>query len=146
MKFKVEDLKIIGAKKISLSELPTRREYDRTIVQDYVLKLDIPKIVGGGKRKQDITIADTTASTILTVWEEDIRTLKLEQSYQFNCVTVRTFQGKFNLSLPLMGASIEEIDDLEDIVEESADADNIDEVIQEAKVIAVNQLEAVYYA
>ena len=144
-KFKVENLKTVGATRICISDLPKMNEYDRVVIQCHVIKLDIPKIVGGGKRKQDVTIADKTGSAILTVWERDIGTIKLEQSYQFNRVTVRTFQGKINLSLPSTGATVEEIEDLEDIVTDTSDEENTDEIIQAAKVIAVNNLEAIYY-
>ena len=63
--------------------------------------------VGGGKIKQDLTIADNTATATLTIWQDLVGQIELEQSYQFNRIIVRTFKGKCNLSFPHTGASFE---------------------------------------
>ena len=74
-------------------------------------------MVGGGKTKQDITIKDDTGSATLTMWEKDVDSLNLGESYQFNRIVVRSFKGKTNLSLPPSGASVQPIDDLSDVSE-----------------------------
>ena len=62
--------------------------------------------------KQDVTIKDDTGSATLIMWEKDVGSLKLGESYQ---VVVRSFEGKSNLSIPPYGASIQPINDLTDV-------------------------------
>ena len=63
-----------------------------------VLSVDEPMQVSGGKRKQDITISDSSGSIRLTVWEEYINKLDEDTSYHLSGVTVSTFKGKKFLS------------------------------------------------
>ena len=50
-----------------------------------------PQMIGGGKTKQDVIIKDSTGSATLTIWENDISSLKLGDLHQFNQVVVHTF-------------------------------------------------------
>ena len=108
------------------------------------LKLDEPKVVGGGKTKQDVTIADVNTSVILTTWEGDVGKLQSGQLYKFNRLVVRTFRRKVSLSLPPSGASIEPISDIGNVVEDSIEMDVNLDMLLEAKVIGVYQLETIY--
>ena len=51
-------------------------------------------MIGGGKTKQDVIIKDSTGSATLTIWENDVGSLKLGDLNQFNQVVVHTFKGK----------------------------------------------------
>ena len=53
-----------------------------------------PQVVGGGKTKQDVIIKDSTGSATLTIWENDVGSLKLGDLHQLNQVMVHTFKGK----------------------------------------------------
>ena len=88
------NLKTIGSKQISLNQLSAMNEFDRVTVTITVVKADDPQLVGEGKTKQEITIADATSSAVLTMWETDIDSyaLKIGQSYQLNRVQVRIFK------------------------------------------------------
>ncbi len=44
-----------------------------------------------GKVKQELTVADTTECTILTLWEENIDSLEEGKSYQLNRFQVHTY-------------------------------------------------------
>ena len=143
--FDVGNLNTLGAQQIKLSKLNSLNEYDRVICRALMTKNSDPQVVGGGKTKQDITIKDITGSATLTIWENDVGSLKLGDSYQFNRVVVRMFKGKTNPSLPPSGASIEPIDDLSDVNEEdNSDEEEADEILLGAKVIGVHQLEKIY--
>lgn len=80
--------------------------------------------MSGGKRKQDTTIADATASTRLTLWESDIGLLEQDESYQLTKVMVRTFQGQPYLSYPFSGAAAVQIEELDVVYKEVSDDSN----------------------
>lgn len=98
--FKVENLETVGTEEIVLSQLSNSKEFDRVTFSAQVLKVDSAKTVGGAKTKQDVTLADHTSTGVLTVWEKDVGTLKVRQSYKFNRMVVLTFRGKTTLSFP----------------------------------------------
>ena len=58
---------------------------------------------------------DATGSTILTLWETDINSLELSKSYQLNRLMVHVYLSKYQLSYPKSGASIEPINDVEEV-------------------------------
>lgn len=61
-------------------------------------------------------MCDSTGSATLTLWGDDINMLIEGKSYQMNRLVVRSFLGKNHLSMPPSGATIEEIDDLENVI------------------------------
>ena len=103
--------------------------------------LDTPVIVSGGKRKQNVIIADTTGSATLTLWESDIDKLQEQESYHLIKLIVRINQGQHYLSSPISGATIYHIDDLQDVIE--ADTQQpMDQTLHGVQVIGVPSLEA----
>ena len=88
--------------------LSSLKEYDPDRVTVRVTVGD-PQEVNGGKRKQEVLIADATGSTILTLWETDINLLEESKSYQLNRLMLRVYLGKYQLSYDedanLVGAS-----------------------------------------
>ena len=141
--FEIEDSKTIGSELIELKDLGNKEEYDKITVRAQVIKLADPAQVSRGLTKQEVTIADSTEATILTLWEEDINKLSLGQTYQFNRVIVRTYRGKRQLSFPPSGASVEEIEDFNEVVDDSYDLDH-DNLVEGAKVIGVSELGRIY--
>ena len=99
-----------------LNQLNDLDEYDRVTVKVKVVEIQATEIVGKGKQKQEVIIADATASAKLTLWE-DVNTLELYHSYHFSRVLIRSFKGIRYLSLPTDGATIAEIDDIGDVLE-----------------------------
>jgi hypothetical protein len=142
--FDVANMMTLGAQEIELKQLPSVSEFNRVICRALVTKQSEPQKVGGGKTKQDVTIKDATGSATLTLWENDVGSLKVGDSYQFNRVVVRTFKNKTYLSLPPSGATIEPIDDLGDVSETDDSDEGVDEVLLGAKIIGVHQLEHLY--
>ena len=138
------DLITLGAQRIKLKELSSLDEFIRVICRAIVTKQTEPQMVGGGKTKQDITIKDDTGSATLTMWEKDVDSLNLGESYQFNRIVVRSFKGKTNLSLPPSGASVQPIDDLSAVSETEESDHEGDDVLVGAKVSGVHQLENIY--
>ena len=118
--FNVPNLKTVGSSEITLSKLDNYEEYDRVTFRAQVNKVGKPHTVGGGKVKQEVLLCDSTASATITLWEDDANMLIEGKSYQMNRVIVRFFLGKSHLSMPPSGATVEEIDDLENVVATSA--------------------------
>ena len=137
VKFNIEDSKTIGSELIELNTLCEKEEYDKITVRAQVIKLADPAQVGRGLTKQEVTIADSTEAAILTLWENDVNTLSLGQTYQFNRIVVRSYRGKRQLSYPTSGASVEPIEDLDEVV----DHDNL---IEGGKVMGVSELGRIY--
>ena len=121
MKFDISDMDTLGSDKISLSELSTK-EYDRVTVKVKIIRINKPEKVGKNKTKQDVAVSDPTGVANLTLWESDINTLKIDQSYQLNRLIVRTYKGKRMLSL---SAGVTSVIEIEDIVEDSCDLDKM---------------------
>ena len=64
-------------------------EYDRVTVKAKVIEVNDTEVVGKKKQKQEVTIADTSSSIRLTLWEKDIGTLEFDKSYILNQAVVR---------------------------------------------------------
>ena len=142
--FKIEIMKTIGSDMIKLKDLGTKKkEYDRITTRATVLKMTEPMSVGKELIKQEVTIADDTEAALITLWEDNINTLITGQSYQFNRVVVRTYRGNFQLSLQQTGASVEPIDDLDSVKEDSFELDH-DILLEGAEVMGVTDLGPIY--
>jgi hypothetical protein len=67
--------------------------------------------------KQDIVVADATATARLTVWEE-VGSLEEMQSYKLSGIMVREYSGKNFLSTSKENSTITKIDDIGPVVDE----------------------------
>ena len=143
-KFDHSKITEIGTTVVSLKDLKHVDEYSRITVRAMVTKVSEPEQEGKGFTKQDITIADATEATILTLWGPDINKVDLAHSYEFRRLIVRTYRGKCQLSFPKSGAAIVPIEDLEEIAEDSLDLDDDDQEVLGAQIMGVNQLESVF--
>ena len=73
----------------------------------------------------------------LTKWETDIDTQKKGKSYQLNKMQVRSYLGKYHLSHPQTGSSIEDIQDGDSTTDD-------EEQLTLVSVLAVQQLDILY--
>ena len=143
VKFEIKDITTLGSDTISIAELTGKSEYERVTVKAKVINMEPPAKVGQNKTKQEIFIADKTATANLTVWEGDVDKLEIGESYQFNRLVVRFYRGKKHLSYPSWGATRHKIDDIGEVLDEDCNLDNEDTLIQSVNVIGVH-LEQVY--
>ena len=140
-KFDIKDLANIGSKSVSLSDVSKLNRYDRVTVRIQVVKINDPDVVGNGKRKQDVTIADSSSSIILTLWEDDIGSLEIGNSYELSKVLVQQFKGHHYLSYPSNGGNITPIDD----VDEDPPTENSDyTVLESVEVVSVSNFSKQY--
>lgn len=124
---------------ITLDQMQSLNDYDKLSFEAKVLSVDQPAKVAKGLTKQDIVLADKHASVKLTLWQDKVNTVDLDESYRFTNVVVRSYQNTKYLSMPKEGASIEQISDIGDVAED--DTTSLDVTIEGAKVIGVASLE-----
>ena len=113
-------------------------------VRVIVLRVNDPHNTGSVKLKQDVIIADATAKAMLTLWEVDINMVKEAKSYQMNKLVVRSFLGKQHLSFPPIGSTIEDIDDLQNVVNEDTTPSDEEQQLAAVKVTGIQQIESMY--
>ena len=65
-----------------LDQLPDLEQFQRVSVTIKALRVDAPQQIPTGKMKQDVIIGDSTGTTRLTLWEEEIGSMDEDSSYQ----------------------------------------------------------------
>ena len=94
---------------IKLADLDSRSVYDRVSVAVKVLKCSDPVHVSNDKKKQDITIADLSAVSKITLWEENIGKLQTDMSFNLDNFMVREYASTKFLAMAKDGSKIEPI-------------------------------------
>lgn len=123
---------------IHLDDLPTTQEFQKITVDVKVVVVNEPVTVTGGKTKQDLVVADSTSTARLTLWEEKVHSMDLDQSYTLTNVVVRKYQDKKYLSFPRNGSSVDAIDDIGHVIEyDPEDDDEQSRELRKPVVVAV---------
>ena len=94
--------------------------------------------------KQEVSIADQTIVANLTLWQGDINSLKVGESYQFIRLVVRSYRGQKTPFTPPYGASVLPIEDIGEMMDDSFELDSEDTLVESATVIGVKELEQIY--
>ena len=143
--FNIPNPKTVGSSIIQLNQLNDFPQLSRVTIKVVVIKVNEPQTVGGGKLKQDVVVADSTAKATVTLWEPDINILKPQKSYQLNRLQIRSFQGKNQLSFP-SAPSIDEIEEIIDTIETftSSDEENEEQQLEAVTISGIRQLETLY--
>ena len=142
--FSIADPKTVGSTFIELRQLDDLQDYDRVTVRVTVMKITEPQVVGTGKTKQDITVADATRRATLTLWQPHINSLSTGQSYKMNRLEVRSYLGRQHLSFPSTGATVDHISDIGPVADDS-DEENDDILLNGVTITGVQQLDTNYY-
>ena len=108
---------------ITLGELNKVDEFQRVTVDVKVIYIGDPTEVSGGKIKQDVTVADCTDNSRLTIWEDRMNTLDKGASYTLKNIVVRLFRDKKYLSFPRCGLSVIKIPDIGTVEEDGHNSD-----------------------
>lgn len=85
------------------------------------IRLEAVEEVPGGKKKQDIIIADGTGTARFTIWEGEIGKVKESKSYRLSGMMVREFRGRKFLSTSKENSTIELTSDIGEVAEESGE-------------------------
>ena len=106
---------------IMLEELERKHDYDIVNFKAKVIKIGDPVQVTPKLRKQEVTPANKSGASKLTVWKQNIgilRVLSLYSSYELTQFSVCTYRNEKSLSWPKDGASYSEFEDIGDMVED----------------------------
>ena len=139
--FHVPDIKTVGTRQIKLRDVPSLNEYDVITVTATVIAANEPQKVSQGKIKQEVIIADETGTCAVHLWEKDVNMLIQGKAYLLNKLTVRTYMDNNHLAFSSSGATAEEVDDLQDVVELPQFPVEQDEVYTAVTIDGVQQLE-----
>ncbi len=71
-------------------------------------------------QKQDTTIADSTGTNRLVLWENDVSSVQIGKSYCFTDVTVKEYDGFKFLSMGKF-AELKAVDDIGEVIEDAED-------------------------
>jgi len=112
---------------ISLDKIPKIQVFQHVTLAAKVINLSEPICVASGKRTQDFIISNCTNTTRLTVWEEDIGILHVNNSHRFehNYSSPRFNQRRY-FSKARQRSAITQIDNIAD-VEDFSDSDAQDD-------------------
>ena len=105
-----------------------------------IQKLAEPIEIKPGLYKQDATIADNTGFIRLTLWQQDIGKLDQSKSYRLHNVVVKSFNATKYLTSPKAGLHSTPADDHNDVVCQANSSSLMDEIIQAAEVVGINDL------
>ena len=120
--------------------LPSLPQYEKVTVHVKVLKVFASQQVGlDSKRKQDVSVADQTASTTVVLWENHVDSLKVGQSYNLANFHVKEFKGQKHLSMPKQDFAITPIEVIETAVAPPPDEEHT--TIDNVTIIGVPQLD-----
>lgn len=128
-----------GPAEINLAQLQSFNDYDRVTVNIKVLTATNPTEVSTGKKKQEVTVADSSGVCIVTLWEENIGKLDQNQSYTLKSFLVRDFCGK-SLTMGREGSEIRQIPDIGEVSKD--DTGRKLQTITNATIIGVLQLDS----
>ena len=124
---------------INLANLDELEVYQRVNVTVKVLFVSEAVLIGV-KRKQDVSVADSSACTTVCLWEDHIDTLKQHYSYKLTGFSVREYSSKKYLTMTKYDCNIAELPDIGEVVEE-ASAAAMECIIHDAKIVAVMDLQ-----
>ena len=138
--FNITDLKTAGSPLTSLIQLQDIPEHDRVTIRISVIKVnEVQKV--GRKTKQDVVVADETAKSTVTLWENDVNSLQQGKSYQLNRLEVRMYMGKKHLSFP-SSLSKDEISNIDVIDSYTSSSDEDEEQLQCVSVSGIRELQS----
>ena len=126
----------------TLEEIIGMPQFERVTVSVKVIRVDDPMEIPGGLRKQDTMVGDKSGTIRFTVWESEIGQMETGCSYKLVGVMVRDYRGNKFLSTSREGSTIEEIEDIGDVVDaEDESNSNVrmpSKWLKDARVIGVN--------
>ena len=125
---------------IQLQQLQQKTIYDTVTVNVKVISILEPELVPPGKRKQHITISDSSSTATLILWEEHINTLSANTCYTLKSFVVREYNCSKNFAMSLRGSQIIPIEDIGHVCTLTEDDKSTE--IYNATIIGVNDIES----
>ncbi len=131
-------------KAIVLSGLGQLSQFQRVSAAVKAIRVDEVVEVAGGKKKQDVIIADRTGKARLTVWEKEIGKLTAGESYQLSGMVVREYRGTRFLSTSRENSEISPISNIGDIDDKPVEggSESTDTTTRSGRIVGVLALES----
>ena len=111
-KISIDRTKLGIKSNIQLKDLSDLSDGLRVSCTVKVLRLEQKSVVSGGQSLQNVIIADSSLSSKIVLWNNDIGRLEIGNSYVLKNVVVKSYQNDKSLHFPKQGATIEEINDI----------------------------------
>ena len=111
--FKIPDEDQSGS--VTLAEVEDKQPLDMVTVVIKVQSNPDAVEVTGGKRKQDVVVADSTSSMTVVVWEDHIDSISSDVSYRLEDFMLKEYNMKKFLSMPRNGGKVVEVPDIGDV-------------------------------
>ena len=102
---------------LMLNELPRLSNFQKVSVKVKVVSEKEVEIVKGGLRKQEYIIADSSGTSMITTWGDNVGVLQEGESYKLSGLSVRTYCNKKFLSIPKDNFTIAIADDIGEVVD-----------------------------
>ena len=77
---------------LTVTELSQMQQFQKANLEIRVIKGNPPVTLVGGKQKQEVVIADSTGTSKLTLWEDNVDSLKENLCYALQQVVVGQFK------------------------------------------------------
>ena len=119
-----------------LANLKLQPSFQKVCVSAKVLEIGDTHTLTDGRRVQTVLIADHTDTAEVSLWEDFIGAVHVEESYKLHCLMVKIFNDKLSLFTPKANLQIEKIPDLQDVVSQVSSVKRTKEM-QHAQIIAV---------
>ena len=89
---------------------------------------------------QNITVADENGTAVVTLWQDDVGKLITGKTYLIENLIVKCYCGEWGLTSPKSAIVIRETESLSEVVEVSAQDNNIG-ILKNVKIIGVKNLQ-----
>lgn len=128
---------------VTLDTLYKIQNFQRVTLNIKVITNNEPTYVTGGKRKQDVIVADHYGTAKLVLWEDKVDSLEENESYTLKNFVVREYKAKKYLSMPKEGWSVVKINDIGEVEDPESDSETTTNKaeVNNAQIIAVPQLD-----
>lgn len=122
-KFNVDMKGLVCDSVVMLNQLAELPNFQTVNVRIKVIKEKEAEVVKNGLVKQEYVIADSSGSSLVVTWEENVGILKEDVSYELSGLMVRTFCGRKYLSIPKEKFGVVCIEDIGDVCCSSQEQD-----------------------
>lgn len=99
-------------KEINIGNLQDQPRFQKVSLSAKIIEVDEVVTLDDGRKVQNAVISDVTGRAKLSLWEESINLIQLNNCYKFNNLMVKTHDTVFTPRIGLVVEKIEEIDAL----------------------------------
>ena len=125
---------------ITLSGLDKEPEFQRVNVKVKIAHVAEVVTLDNNRKLQNVTVADESGTAMVTLWQNDVGKVVTGKTYIIENLMVKCYRGEWSLTSPKSGIVIRETESLPEVVEVSAQNNNIG-TLKNARIIGVRNLQ-----